>query len=157
LIGGDMQTVARLEPVLRALFPAHVHIGKVGDGGRAKLAINLILGLNRLALAEGLVFAERLGLAPAAFLKVARKSACHSQVMDVKGDKMVRGDFAPEGRIAQHLKDVQLILEQAKRAGQDLPLSTVHADVLQACVRRGQADLDNSSVIQEMRRRRRPD
>jgi 3-hydroxyisobutyrate dehydrogenase-like beta-hydroxyacid dehydrogenase len=72
--------------------------------------------------------------------------------MDVKGDKMVHGDFAPEGRVAQHLKDVQLILEQAKRAGQELPLSTVHADVLQACVRRGQADLDNSSVIEEVRR-----
>jgi 3-hydroxyisobutyrate dehydrogenase-like beta-hydroxyacid dehydrogenase len=157
LIGGDVQTVARLEPVLRALFPAYVHVGKVGDGGRAKLAINLILGLNRLALAEGLVFAERLGLDPAAFLKeVARKSACHSQVMDVKGEKMVRGDFAAEGRLAQHLKDVQLMLEQAKRAGQELPLSVVHADVLQACVRRGQGDLDNSSVIEEVRRRRFP-
>ncbi len=30
-------------------------VGQVGDGGRAKLAVNLVLGLNRLALAEGLV------------------------------------------------------------------------------------------------------
>jgi len=140
--------------VLHALFPVYLHVGRVGDGGRTKLAINLILGLNRLALAEGIAFAEGLGLDSAAFLEVARKSACHSQVMDVKGDRMVRGEFTPEGRIAQHLKDVQLILEQARRAGQALPLTAVHADVLAACIRSGQADLDNSSVVEEIRRRR---
>jgi 3-hydroxyisobutyrate dehydrogenase-like beta-hydroxyacid dehydrogenase len=155
LIGGNGDTIAELKPLLSALFPVHFHIGKIGDGGRAKLAINLILGLNRLALAEGLVFAERLGLDPAAFLNVARKSACHSQAMDVKGDRMVRGDFAPEGRITQHLKDVMLMLEQAKRKGQELPLTGLHADVLQACVRNGEGELDNSGVIAEIRRRRR--
>ena len=67
LIGGDPQVAAEIEPILRALFPSYFHIGKVGDGGRAKLAVNLILGLNRLAMAEGLVFAERLGLDPEAF------------------------------------------------------------------------------------------
>ena len=62
LIGGDPQTAAEAAPILDALFPRRFHIGKVGDGGRAKLAVNLILGLNRLALAEGLTFAERMGL-----------------------------------------------------------------------------------------------
>jgi 3-hydroxyisobutyrate dehydrogenase-like beta-hydroxyacid dehydrogenase len=156
LIGGNGETIAEMKPLLAALFPVHFHVGKLGDGGRAKLAINLILGLNRLALAEGLVFAERVGLEPAAFLKVARKSACHSQAMDVKGDRMVRGDFAPEGRIAQHLKDVALMLEQAKQKGQELPLTALHADVLQSCVRNGEGELDNSGVIQEIRRRRLP-
>src|ERR1700757_3057560 len=62
LIGGDAAIAQIATPVLDALFPKRFHIGKVGDGGRAKLAVNLILGLNRLALAEGLVFASRLGL-----------------------------------------------------------------------------------------------
>jgi putative dehydrogenase len=154
LIGGDPATAAEVEPVLRALFPTHYHIGKAGDGGRAKLAINLILGLNRLALAEGLTFAERLGLDPAAFLKVARTSAAFSQVMDIKGAKMVGNDFVPEGRITQHLKDVHLMLEQAERIGQKLPALEVHADVLEACVRAGEGDLDNCGIIQEVRRRR---
>src|SRR5262249_53217313 len=68
LIGGDAALVAELDDVLHALFPKRFHVGRVGDGGRAKLAVNLILGLNRLALAEGLVFATRLGLDPDAFL-----------------------------------------------------------------------------------------
>jgi 3-hydroxyisobutyrate dehydrogenase-like beta-hydroxyacid dehydrogenase len=153
LIGGETALVSEAEPILRVLFPTYFHIGKIGDGGRAKLAINLILGLNRLALAEGLVFAERLGLDPAAFLEVARASAAYSQVMDTKGAKMVTGDFAPEGRLTQHLKDVHLMLEQAKRVRQQLPLVELHAEVLEACLRHGEGDLDNSVVIAETRRR----
>jgi 3-hydroxyisobutyrate dehydrogenase-like beta-hydroxyacid dehydrogenase len=154
LVGGDRDDIAVAEPILRALFPTYFHIGRIGDGGRAKLAVNLILGLNRLALAEGLVFAERLGLDPAAFLAVARGSASYSQVMDIKGAKMVGGDFAPEGRVTQHLKDVHLMLEQAKRVKQRLALLEIHADVLEACVRHGEGDLDNSVVVEEVRRRR---
>jgi 3-hydroxyisobutyrate dehydrogenase-like beta-hydroxyacid dehydrogenase len=154
LIGGDAEIVRAAEPVLRALFASYFHIGKIGDGGRAKLAVNLILGLNRLALAEGLVFAERLGLDPEAFLKVARSSAAYSQVMDVKGSKMVRNEFAAEGRVAQHLKDVHLMLEQAERLKQRLPLLEIHAEVLEACIGQGEGDFDNSAVIREIRRRK---
>jgi 3-hydroxyisobutyrate dehydrogenase-like beta-hydroxyacid dehydrogenase len=153
LIGGDAGIAADAAAVLDALFSRRHHIGKVGDGGRAKLAINLILGLNRVALAEGLVFAQRLGLDPAAFLQVARASAAASQVMDTKGPKMVAGDFAPEGRVRQTLKDAHLILDQARNAGQELPFLTVHAEVLDACRRHGDGDKDNSIIIEEIRRR----
>ena len=153
LIGGAAEIAADAAPVLDALFPRRHHIGQVGDGGRAKLAINLVLGLNRVALAEGLVFAERIGLDPAAFLAVARASAAASQVMDTKGPKMIGGDFAPEGRVRQTLKDAHLILDQARHAGQELPLLTVHAEVLEACQRHGDGDRDNSIVIEEIRRR----
>ena len=155
LIGGDEKIAADAAPVLDAIFPRRFHIGKVGDGGRAKLAVNLILGLNRLALAEGLVFAERLGLDPAAFLDVARRSAAASQVMDTKGPKMIGGDFAPEGRVRQTLKDTHLMLDQAHKAGQALPLLQIHADVLEACIRHGDSERDNSIVIEEIRRRTR--
>jgi 3-hydroxyisobutyrate dehydrogenase-like beta-hydroxyacid dehydrogenase len=153
LIGGDPKIAADAAPVLDALFPKRFHIGKVGDGGRAKLAVNLVLGLNRMALAEGLVFATRIGLDPAAFLKVARDSAAASQVMDTKGQKMISGDFSPQGYVKQHLKDVDLMLEQARRIGQKLPLLEVHADALEACMRHGEGDLDNSVIIEEIRRR----
>lgn len=153
LIGGDIAIADEVKDVLNALFVRGFHIGNVGDGGRAKLAVNLILGLNRLALAEGLVFAERLGLDPAAFLEVARGSASYSQVMDTKGPKMVRGDFSPEGRVKQTLKDARLMLDQAAARGQKLSMLEVNADVLEACVRAGEAELDNSAVIKEVRRR----
>ena len=155
LIGGDVETAQVAAAVLDALFPKRFHIGKVGDGGRTKLAINLILGLNRLALAEGLIFASRLGLDAAAFLEVARASAAASQVMDTKGPKMIAGDFAPEGRVRQTLKDTHLMMDQARKLGQELPLLKIHVAILEACVRHGEGEQDNSIVIEEIRRRTR--
>ena len=154
LIGGDPKIADEVSNIMDALFARRFHVGKIGDGGRAKLAVNLILGLNRLAMAEGLVFAERLGLDPEAFLAVARGSASYSQVMDTKGPKMVRGDFSAEGRARQTLKDVHLMLDQAAGVGQKLAMLEVHADILEACVRAGEAEMDNSVVIKEVRRRR---
>ena len=73
--------------------------------------------------------------------------------MDTKGPKMVRSDFSPEGRAKQTLKDVHLMLGQAMALGQRLNMLEVHEDVLQACVRAGEADMDNSVIIREVRRR----
>ena len=109
-----------MKAVLDAIFPRRVHFDKAGDGGCAKLAVNLILGLNRLALAEGIVFATRLGLDPKAFLQVARESAAYSQCMDTKGAKMVEREFKPQGYIHQSLKDMHLIHDLAGRAGQTI-------------------------------------
>jgi 3-hydroxyisobutyrate dehydrogenase-like beta-hydroxyacid dehydrogenase len=154
LIGGDPKTAADAKAVLDALFPRRFHIGKFGDGGRAKFAVNLILGLNRMALAEGLTFAERMGLDAKAFLEVAKGSASQSQVMETKGPKMLARDFAPEGRVKQTLKDVHMMLNQGEQLGQELPMLKVHCDVLEACVRAGEAERDNSIVVEEIRRRR---
>jgi 3-hydroxyisobutyrate dehydrogenase-like beta-hydroxyacid dehydrogenase len=156
LIGGDPKTAEDIAPVLDALFPRRFHIGKIGDGGRAKLAVNLILGLNRMALAEGLTFAERMGLDPKAFLEVAKGAASQSQVMETKGPKMLARDFAPEGRVKQTLKDVHMMLDQGKQLGQELPMLKVHCDVLESCVRAGEAERDNSIIVEEIRRRHRP-
>jgi 3-hydroxyisobutyrate dehydrogenase-like beta-hydroxyacid dehydrogenase len=73
--------------------------------------------------------------------------------MDTKGSKMVAGDFAPEGRVRQTLKDARLMMDQARKIGQELPLLEVHAAVLEACVRHGDSEKDNSIVIKEIRRR----
>jgi 3-hydroxyisobutyrate dehydrogenase-like beta-hydroxyacid dehydrogenase len=156
LIGGDKLAADEVAELLDKLFSVRIHMGRGGNGGRAKLAINLIGGLHRLVLAEGLVFAEEMGLDPASFLDAARRAASYSRVMDGKGVKMVRGDFRPLGRVSQHLKDVQLMLKQAESLGQSLPLAAMHRDILEGCIRHGEADLDNSAVINEVRRRRRP-
>src|SRR5436305_1315923 len=154
LIGGDRDVVDSVADILHALYPRWFYIGVAGNGGRAKLAINHMLGLNRLVLAEGLVFAEQLGLDPKAFLEVAKQSAAYSQVMDIKGAKMVSGEYSPQGFIHQSLKDFRLILDQAKSRGQEMPLAVLNAAVLEACVQRGEGERDNAAVIEEIRRRK---
>lgn len=154
LVGGDPATADAVRDVLDALCPRRHHLGTAGNGGRAKLAINLILGINRAAMSEGLVFAERMGLDPAAFLKVAKDSAAYSQIMDIKGDKMIAGDFTPHGKIAQTLKDFKLMLELAQRLQQQLPLATTYTDIVEGNMKAGEAELDNAAVISEIRRRK---
>jgi 3-hydroxyisobutyrate dehydrogenase-like beta-hydroxyacid dehydrogenase len=153
LIGGEVPADAGLTAMFDALMPRRFHVGKVGDGAKAKLAVNLILNLNRLALAEGLVLAERLGLDVKTFFDIARGSAAYSQVMDTKGGKMVTRDFTPHGRASQALKDVRLMLAQAARAGQELPACEVAAAVLEGCVRAGEGDLDATVIVEDIRRR----
>ncbi len=154
MIGGDPAAAEEAKAVLDAICPRRHHLGAAGNGGRAKLAINLILGVNRAALAEGLVFAQKLGLDPGAFLKVARESAAQSQVMDIKGPKMVSGDYTPHGFITQTRKDFLLMLEQAKARGQGLPLAETYVNIVDGCVTAGEGNLDNSIVIEEIRRRK---
>ena len=154
LIGGERDVVDSVADILDALYPKWFYMGAAGNGGRAKLAINHILGLNRLVLAEGLVFAERLGLDAKSFLDVARQSAAYSQVMDIKGAKMVSGEYSPQGFIHQSLKDFRLILDQAASRGQEMPLATLNAAVLEDCVKRGEGERDNAAVIEEIRRRK---
>jgi L-threonate 2-dehydrogenase len=154
LIGGDATTINEIRDVLDVLCPRRHLLGTIGNGSRAKLAVNLILGLNRAALAEGLVFAERLGLERKAFLKVARESAAYSQVMDVKGDLMTTRSFEhPQSKVDQSLKDFRLMIAQATGAGQALPFAQVYASLLADCVERGEGALDNAIIVEAIARR----
>ena len=155
LVGGDRALMEKAAPVLDAFCRQRHYLGEVGNGSRAKLAVNLILGLNRAAMAEGLVFAERLGLDRVAFLDVARGSAAYSQVMDVKGSMMARREFRqPQSRVDQSLKDFKLMLAQAKGAGQDLPFAAVYARMLEDCVAHGEAEWDNAAIAEAIARRK---
>jgi 3-hydroxyisobutyrate dehydrogenase-like beta-hydroxyacid dehydrogenase len=154
LIGGERAVMDAAAPVLDAICPRRFYLGAAGNGSRAKLAVNLILGLNRAAMAEGLAFAGRLGLDPVAFLEVARGSAAHSQVMDVKGPLMARREYgSPQSRVDQSLKDFKLMLALARAAGQELPFATVYAQLLEDCMRRGEGEWDNSAILEAIRRR----
>jgi 3-hydroxyisobutyrate dehydrogenase-like beta-hydroxyacid dehydrogenase len=123
-------------------------------GTKAKLATNLVLGLNRAVLAEGFAFAEALGIAPGRFLELVLATPARSDAALVKGPLMVSGDFAPRSRVRQHLKDVDLMLQGAQDAGLALPFSELHARLLREAVAAGEGDLDNAAILKRLRGRR---
>ena len=157
LVAGDTTAAEDAAAVIAAICPRTFHMGAAGNGARTKLAINHILGINRAALAEGLVFAQRLGLPLDAFLEAAKGSAACSQVMDIKGAKMIARDFTTQGKVTQSLKDFTMILRNAARLGQELPLATVYAALMQGCVAAGEGEADNSAIIAEIARRTGPE
>ncbi len=123
------------------------YVGGPGSASQAKLVVNLVLGLNRAVLAEGLQLARRCGLDPAGMLEILRSGAASSRVMDAKGRRMVEGDFTPEARLAQHHKDVRLILELAERVAARVPLSVEHERLLSEAERLGLGEQDNSAIV----------
>lgn len=155
LVGGTPAAYAASADLFACVTERVFHLGPAGSGSRAKLATNLILGLNRAALAEGLVFAEALGLDLARFLEVLRNSPAYSVAVDTKGERMVAGEFTPESRIRQHRRDVTLLLERADTLGQELPLSRAHHALLTEAVEAGDGELDNAAIIETIRRKRR--
>ncbi|MDB5858714.1 MAG: glxR, partial [Ramlibacter sp.] len=140
--------------VLDAVATRRVHVGAAGMAARAKLATNLVLGLNRAVLAEGMAFAESLGIPPATFLALVLATPARSAAAEVKGPMMASGRFEPQSRIRQHLKDVGLMLAAAHVAGQPLPLSETHARLMRDAIAAGDGDLDNAAIIRQWRRDR---
>ncbi|MDJ0637292.1 MAG: NAD(P)-dependent oxidoreductase [Paracoccaceae bacterium] len=148
LLAGDPLGLDAFEGIADAISPNSERVGAIGDGNKTKLAINCILGLNRAAVAEGLVFAEALGLDPEVFLQTALRSAARSEVMGVKGPMMVVRDFVPLGRITQSQKDFKLIREMAARNGHgSLPMVACYLELMANAVQVGEGDLDNSAVL----------
>jgi 3-hydroxyisobutyrate dehydrogenase-like beta-hydroxyacid dehydrogenase len=151
VVGGEAAAFERARPLLEAIARRVHHVGPNGAGARAKLAINLVLGLNRLALAEGLLFGLRQGLDGRALLAVLKDSGAYSRAMDLKGERMLDGRYAPEGKLAQHLKDVELMLEVGHAAGAPLLATALHRQLLLAGVAAGLGEQDNSAIMAVLR------
>lgn len=147
MCGGEQSAFDRCRPLFDALARQTFHLGPCGSGSRMKLVLNLVLGLNRAVLGEGLAFAQACGIDAAVALDVLKAGPAWSQVMDTKGEKMLTCNFEPQARLAQHLKDVRLILAVGRPADATLPLSELHEQLLDELVQSGNGDLDNSAVI----------
>jgi 3-hydroxyisobutyrate dehydrogenase-like beta-hydroxyacid dehydrogenase len=147
MVGASEKAFECYHETIRSFAREVFHVGPPGNGSRMKLVVNLVLGLNRAALAEGLALARLLQLDDAMALAVLRAGAAYSKIMDTKGDKMLSDEFAPQARLSQHLKDVRLMLAAAARTGGTLPLSDAHRQLLEKAEAAGCGELDNSAII----------
>ena len=146
MCGGERDGFERCQDLFRSFSRRAFHIGPCGSGARMKLVLNLVLGLNRAVLAEGLGFASANGIGAELALEILKASPAYSRVMDTKGAKIIGGEFTPEARLSQHLKDVRLILKAGKTHGAFLPLSTLHDELLSRAEEEGYGALDNSAI-----------
>ncbi len=151
LVAGAPQALAAAKDLLDVICPTRFELGAAGNAARAKLAINLVLQLNRAALAEGLSLGERMGLPAGRLLELLKASAAGSRVMETKGEKMLRRDYAPESHLAQTLKDCELILAEATRHGQRLPLLEENRRLLGAAIGIAGAGADPAAIVEALR------
>ena len=153
LMGGSIDLCNELSNLLDLLCPNRHYIGNVGDASKAKLAINLVLGLHRASLAEGLSFGNSIGLDPEKLLNIFQHSAAASSVMKIKGPLMVQRNYQkPQSRVDQSLKDFSLIQDLAKNSNQHLPLANIYIRLLKSCVEQGEEKMDNAIIYEAIRR-----
>ncbi len=156
MVGGERAAYDACADIFSRFGCQTFHTGGPGSGAKMKLVTNVALGLNRAALAESLALASGLGLDAGQALAIMRGGPSYSRVMDRKGPKMLAGDFTPEARLSQHLKDVRLILEHGRAAGLPMTLSAAHREILEAAEAAGLGQLDNSAVIRVLAAETRP-
>jgi len=148
LVGDTSEAAEPYAPLLEAFTKRQFYFGAPGRGNEAKLVVNTVMGLNRLVLAEALALARAGGFDLAEMLEVLKAGDTYSKVMDTKGGKMAAGNYEPPAaRLAQHAKDVALILEYAQHLGIDMPVSCLHHELINRTVDAGAGDLDNAAIF----------
>jgi 2-hydroxy-3-oxopropionate reductase len=122
-------------------------VGGVGDGQTAKVANQIIVGLNIEAVAEALTFAERAGADPARVREALMGGFASSRVLEVHGERMIRKTFDPGFRIRLHRKDLTLAVDAAEALALTLPNTTATQRLMEEAVARGDGDKDHSALV----------
>lgn len=153
MIGGDASDVALLQPVFDVLAKEVVHLGDHGKGATAKVAMNLLMGVQMQALAEAIVFGEQAGLDRDQLISMITASGYSSPVMKFKGGVMARRGFEQaDFKLSLMRKDLLLALSDAQRLRVPMPATTASYEVLTSAVNAGSGDLDCAAVLTEMER-----
>ena len=148
LVGGKEEVFNQCTPILSAVSKQAFFMGKNGSGAVTKLVANLVLTLNRMALAEGLTLAKKAGLDQRQALEVLKKSAAYSKAMDQKGSRMVNRQFSPPAsRLASSYKDARLILALGARLDCPLPLMSFTVQAMASEVSKGRSEWDPATMI----------
>jgi 3-hydroxyisobutyrate dehydrogenase-like beta-hydroxyacid dehydrogenase len=126
IVGGEGEAVEKLEPLFQVMGQRVFHVGGLGMGLSAKLAMNLNIALIFEGLAEGLVLAQKAGVSLRQMLDIIGATMLRSGVSEYKGPFLERRDFSPNFPLHLMLKDIRLMLDYARELRVKLPaLETV--------------------------------
>jgi 3-hydroxyisobutyrate dehydrogenase-like beta-hydroxyacid dehydrogenase len=151
-VGGDRARADACRPVFDAIARKTLYVGETGLATLAKLATNLLVGLNTAAVAEALVLGAKGGLEPAVLLDILKQSAAGSRMLDVRGPLMVKHDFEAQMKTELFLKDFKLMLEEGMRVGAPLPLTSLTQQLTMATVAAGRGGEDIAAIITTLER-----
>lgn len=155
-VGGGKADVAALKPVFTALARETIHFGPIGAGNAYKLMINLMGSVQIAALAEGLVLAERAGLKLEKVVYALMKGAAASPQVVRNAQRMLEGrherNIVFSGRL--RLKDTRYGVDLARRLKFDARFGKVALRRYQALVDSGQGEVNESKLIDSIRRSR---
>lgn len=148
---GDVETV---RPVFEAIARETRHVGPFGDGMKLKLVANLLVAVHNLAAAEALLFARKSGLDLQMVFDAIAAGAGTSRMFEVRGPMMVEEAYTPP--TMKHdifIKDVELILEAARRVGTPTPLMDASRLEYLEALAQGRGGEDTASLYSSLKAR----
>lgn len=158
MAGGAKEAFAKAESILKPMAGKVVHCGDAGAGQAAKICNNMILGISMVAVCEGFVLAEKLGLSHQALFDVASTSSgqCWSlnTYCPVPGPvptSPANRDYQPGFAAALMLKDLKLSQEAAQAAGAATPLGAEATQLFGLFNGQGNGGVDFSGIIRFLR------
>lgn len=152
MAGGEEADFESARPVFAALGRA-LRVGPHGAGQLAKLANQVIAGITIGAVSEALQLAAACGADPALVREAIRGGFAGSKILEVHGERMLRGDFAARATATVQLKDMNNALDAAAGAGDyKLPITALVRDLYASLCEHGGAGLDPSGLFLEIGR-----
>jgi 3-hydroxyisobutyrate dehydrogenase len=121
MVGGDAAAVEHVRPLLSLMGDNIVRQGEAGAGQHTKMANQIAIACNMMAVCESLAYARRAGLDPHRVLKSIGTGAAASFALSVLGPRMLDGDFAPGFYVRHFIKDMGIALAEAERMKLNLP------------------------------------
>lgn len=147
LCGASRADFEHARPVLEHVGRRVLHMGPVGAGQLTKAVNQVILAGSLLGVAEGMVMAQAVGLDLDRVIDALREGAAASWVLSNRASFMARRDFPPVGRLALHLKDLNIALSSASEAGVSLRGAQLVRDLERRLADAGRADADVSALL----------
>ncbi len=146
MVGGEVEALNKVRPVLEAESSRIVHLGDVG-AGQATKAVNQIMcaGISQ-AVTEALAFGAAQGLDMDKVIEAVAGGAAGNWFLDKRGPTMARGSFAPGFKLALHHKDLRICLEMAENIGISLPVTRMTLDEYERLMEQGFGDEDISAL-----------
>lgn len=147
IVGGEASTIARIDPLFRAMGKDVRHMGDVGMGQVAKLAMNLMIALIYEGFAEALVLSGKLGVDSEKLIGLIQASMVRSGVVDYKAPFVLKRDFSPNFPLRLMHKDIDLMLDAARELRVKLPGIETVKEVYEIAAEEGHADQDYAATL----------
>jgi 2-hydroxy-3-oxopropionate reductase len=149
MVGGDAAALARVRPILECMGNPEriVHVGaEPGSGQVCKICNQIAIGGALAGVSEAFAVARKAGVDTAKVREALLGGFAASRVLEVHGERMIKRNYVPGFRAKLYQKDLRLASEAAGAGGVAIPATAVVAQLLNALVASGGADLDYSAI-----------
>ncbi|MDF2821713.1 MAG: garR [Clostridiales bacterium] len=147
MVGGKKELFDKYYDLLMVMAGTVVYVGDLGAGNIAKLANQIIVGLNIAAMSEALTLAKKAGADPELVYKAIRGGLAGSTVLDAKAPMVLERRFNPGFRIELHIKDLNNALNAGHSVSSPLPLTSQVMEMMQALKADGHEKEDHCSIV----------